>query len=125
MLGARIVEKHFTLNHAWKGTDHAFSLMPDGMRRLVRDLHRIPAALGDGVKRPFPSEAKPLEKMGKKLVAARDLPTGHVVKRDDLVARSPADEGLSPADLALVVGRPLVTPLATDQAVLPESLGDR
>ena len=42
MLGARVIEKHFTLNHAWKGSDHAFSLMPEGMRRLVRDLHRVP-----------------------------------------------------------------------------------
>ena len=47
MLGARVIEKHFTLDHAWKGTDHAFSLMPDGLRRLVRDLHRgdFPAIL--------------------------------------------------------------------------------
>ena len=44
MLGARVIEKHFTLDHAWKGSDHAFSLMPEGMRRLVRDLHRVPAA---------------------------------------------------------------------------------
>ena len=79
MLGARVFEKHFTLNHAWKGTDHAYSLMPDGMRRFVRDLHRIPAALGDGVKRRLPSEERPLEKMGKKLVAARDLYAGHVL----------------------------------------------
>ena len=81
MLGARVVEKHFTLSHAAKGTDHAFSLMPEGMRKLVRDLKRVPAAIGDGVKRPLPSEAKPLEKMGKKLVAARDLPAGHVLAR--------------------------------------------
>ena len=74
MLGARVIEKHFTLNHAWKGTDHAFSLMPEGMRKLVRDLRRVPAALGDGVKRPLPGEERPLEKMGKKLVAARDSP---------------------------------------------------
>src|SRR5919199_3827920 len=47
MLGARVIEKHFTLDHALKGTDHAFSLMPEGMRRLVRDLHRVPAARGD------------------------------------------------------------------------------
>ena len=50
--------------------------MPEGMRRLVRDLQRVPVALGDGVKRPLPSEERPLEKMGKKLVAARDLPGG-------------------------------------------------
>jgi sialic acid synthase SpsE len=42
MLGARAIEKHFTLSHAAKGTDHAFSLMPEGMRKLVRDLRRIP-----------------------------------------------------------------------------------
>ena len=53
MLGARVIEKHFTLNHAWKGSDHAFSLMPEGMRRLVRDLRRVPEAVGDGVKRPL------------------------------------------------------------------------
>jgi hypothetical protein len=41
MLGARVIEKHFTLSHSWKGTDHAFSLMPEGMRKLVRDLQRI------------------------------------------------------------------------------------
>ena len=54
MLGARVIEKHFTLNHAVKGTDHAFSLMPEGMRKLVRDLQRAPGALGDGVKRSLP-----------------------------------------------------------------------
>src|SRR2546427_7502378 len=79
MLGARVIEKHFTLDHALKGRDHAFSLMPDGMRRLVRDLHRIPLALGDGVKRALPVEAEPLEKMGKKLVAARELEAGLVL----------------------------------------------
>ena len=79
MLGARVVEKHFTLSHTAKGTDHAFSLMPEGMRKLVRDLERVPAAIGDGVKRPLPTEAKPLEKMGKKLVAARGLAAGHVL----------------------------------------------
>ena len=81
MLGARVFEKHFTLNHAWKGTDHAFSLMPEGMRRFVRDLHRVPVALGDGVKRRLPSEERPLEKMGKKLVATRDLAAGSRSRR--------------------------------------------
>ena len=76
MLGARVFEKHFTLNRTWKGTDQAFSLEPAGMRRVVRDLHRARIALGDGVKRAYESEIKPLTKMAKKLVAARDLPPG-------------------------------------------------
>ena len=48
VLGARIVEKHFTLNRALKGTDHRFSLEPQGLRKMVRDLRRTRVALGDG-----------------------------------------------------------------------------
>src|SRR5919199_1059890 len=107
MLGARIVEKHFTLDHALKGRDHAFSLMPEGMRRLVRDLRRAPLALGDGVKRPLPIEADPLVKMGKKLVAARDLDVGHVLGPEDVAIKSPADGGLPPYELDRLVGRRL------------------
>jgi N-acetylneuraminate synthase/sialic acid synthase len=121
MLGARAFEKHFTLNHAWKGTDHAYSLMPDGMRRFVRDLHRVPVALGDGVKRRLPSEEGPLRKMGKKLVAARDLPAGHVLSAGDLEARSPADGGLPPYELERLLGGTLLRPLAVEEEI---ALGD-
>jgi N-acetylneuraminate synthase/sialic acid synthase len=117
MLGARVIEKHFTLDHAWKGTDHAFSLMPDGLRRLVRDLHRIPDALGDGVKRPLPVERKPLEKMGKKLVAARDLAAGHVLGHGDLAIKSPADGGLPPYELDRLLGMRLSRSLRVDEVV--------
>jgi len=122
MLGARAFEKHFTLNHAWKGTDHAYSLMPDGMRRFVRDLHRVPAALGDGVKRRLPSEERPLQKMGKKLVAARDLPAGHVLGPGDLEARSPADGGLPPYELDRLLGGALQRPLSAQEDVALEDV---
>jgi N-acetylneuraminate synthase/sialic acid synthase len=122
MLGARVIEKHFTLSHAAKGTDHAFSLIPEGMRKLVRDLGRIPVALGDGEKRPLPSEQKPLEKMGKKLVAVRALDAGHVLRPGDLAARSPADEGLPPYALDELLGRTLAVPVDEDQAVLEAHL---
>jgi sialic acid synthase len=117
MLGARVIEKHFTLDHAMKGRDHAFSLMPEGMRRLVRDVHRIPAALGDPVKRPLPIEADPLQKMGKKLVAARELEQGHVLTAEDIAIKSPADGGLPPYELDSVLGRRLLQALAPDENV--------
>jgi sialic acid synthase len=123
MLGARVIEKHFTLSHTAKGTDHAFSLMPEGMRKLVRDLRRVPAAIGDGVKRPLPSEEKPLQKMGKKLVAARALPAGHVLSEGDLVAKSPADGGLPPYSLDDLLGRPLVRALAEEETIRAEDVG--
>ena len=130
MLGARVIEKHFTLDHALKGRDHAFSLMPEGMRRLVRDLHRVPAALGNAEKRPLPIEADPLEKMGKKLVAARELELGHVLTAGDLAIKSPADGGLPPYELDRLVGRRLRRPIAFEDFVtfddvepLPEHAG--
>jgi sialic acid synthase len=61
-LGARIVEKHFTLDRTWKGTDQAFSLEPVGLRKMVRDLKRARLAMGDGIKRRYVSEIEPLKK---------------------------------------------------------------
>jgi sialic acid synthase len=113
MLGSRMVEKHFTINRAWKGSDQAFSLERDGMRRMVRDLHRARISVGDGVKRVYPSEAKPLQKMAKKIVAARDLPSGHVLRREDLALKSPND-GLPPYELDNLIGRRLQVGLKAD-----------
>jgi N-acetylneuraminate synthase/sialic acid synthase len=122
MLGARVMEKHFTLSHTLKGTDHAFSLMPEGMRKLVRDLRRVPAALGDGEKRPLPVEEPALKKMGKMLVAARDLEPGHVLTGSDVVARSPADGGLAPYELDELLGRTLGRALREDDPVTHDAL---
>jgi N-acetylneuraminate synthase/sialic acid synthase len=114
MLGARVVEKHFTLNRAWKGTDHAFSLEPIGMRKLIRDLKRTRVALGDGIKKPLDSESKALRKMGKKLVAARDLPAEHVLRVEDIAIKSPGD-GLAPYELDNLIGRQLKKNLHEDE----------
>jgi sialic acid synthase len=122
MLGARVIEKHFTLNHAAKGTDHAFSLMPEGLRKLVRDLRRVPGALGDGVKRPLEIEEAPIRKMGKKLVAARDLEEGHVIGPDDVAIKSPADGGLPPYELERIVGLRLRRPLRHEENVALDDL---
>ena len=66
LLGARIIEKHFTLHRAWKGADQAFSLEPSGMSRLVRDLQRMRVAMGSGVKQRLDEEVPALIKMGRK-----------------------------------------------------------
>jgi len=114
MLGARVIEKHFTLDRTWKGTDQAFSLERPGLRRVVRDLARARAALGDGLKRPFESERPPLHKMAKKLVAAADLPRGHILRPEDIAIRSPND-GTPPWRFDDFVGKPLSAPVAADE----------
>ena len=114
VLGSRMVEQHFTLNHTWKGTDHAFSLEPIGMKKLVRDLRRVKVALGDGEKRIYPSEVNPIHKMGKKLVAARDLKAGQVLMREDIAIKSPSD-GIPPYELENVIGKTLSKDLLEDE----------
>ncbi|MHB1103416.1 MAG: N-acetylneuraminate synthase family protein [Devosia sp.] len=118
-LGMRVVEKHFTLNRAWKGTDQAFSLEPVGMTKLVRDLKRVRIAMGDGVKRQHSSELKPLFKMAKKIVFNRDLPAGHKVTREDLAFKVPND-GIPPYRVGEFIGGTLKSEVTEDQTVLPE-----
>jgi sialic acid synthase len=123
VLGARIVEKHFTLNRAMKGTDHSFSLEPQGMGKLVRDLRRMESALGDGTKQMYPDETEPATKMSKKLVAARDLEAGHVLTEADIAAKSPGD-GLPPSELERLVGRRLRYPVSSEVALTFDLLED-
>jgi len=92
-LGARIIEKHFTLNRASKGTDHAFSLEPSGLTKLCRDLKRAHDALGDGVKRYYPSEVGPIAKMRR-----RELPDGSLQITGEKDA--PSSDRLSQAEVA-------------------------
>lgn len=121
VLGMRIVEQHFTINHTWKGTDQVFSLEPIGMKKLVRDLHRVREALGDGIKRVYPNEVTPISKLSKKLVANRDLPSGHALTETDIAVKSPGD-GLPPYEFDNVLGKTLKRPLAEDEDIKFEDL---
>ena len=116
MLGARVIEKHFTINRAWKGTDQSFSVEPIGMHKLVRDLQRAQASLGDGVKKALACEEKPLLKMSKKLVAARNLPVGTILGERDIAIKSPGD-GLPPYELFSLIGHRLIRDIPADENI--------
>ncbi|MFE0149159.1 N-acetylneuraminate synthase family protein [Nonomuraea sp. NPDC059007] len=122
-LGARVVEKHFTLDRTRPGSDHHFSLEPEQLGELVAGLRRTRESLGSGEKRQLPAEAPALRKLGKKLVAARDLDTGHVLTEDDIAIKSPGGDGMRPYLLGQVVGRTLRAPLAFDADLSPDLLG--
>lgn len=113
VLGARVFEKHFTLNRAMRGTDHAFSLEPAGLEKMVRDLSRARLALGDGIKNQLPVEEKPLLKMGKKLVAALDIKQGAIIDPKHIAIKSPGD-GLPPFYFDSILGKRISKPLSKD-----------
>jgi N-acetylneuraminate synthase/sialic acid synthase len=77
--------------------------------------------MGDGVKRVYPSEVEPISKMGKKLVAAQNLVTGHVLTADDIAIKSPGD-GIPPYEIDNVIGKTLKQPLVEDEEILFEKL---
>jgi N-acetylneuraminate synthase len=60
-IGACFVERHFTLDRAMWGSDHAASVEPQGMQRLVRDIRDFEIAIGDGVKKVYESEMSSLK----------------------------------------------------------------
>lgn len=121
-LGARVFEKHFTLDRTRPGSDHHFSLEPDGLRTLVDGLERTRAALGRPEKRRLPEELPALRKMGKKLVAARGLPAGHVLTQQDVAIKSPGD-GMPPYRITEVLGRPLARTVEADEDITADLLG--
>lgn len=128
MLGARVFEKHFTLNRAWKGTDQSFSLEPAGLRRVVRDLERARIALGDGIKKTYSSEGAPLSKMVKRLVAARPLKEGAILAEADIAYKIPVGskitrEALLPYQTDLVVGGVLTRDLDEDDIITLRTVG--
>jgi N-acetylneuraminate synthase len=69
-LGATFVERHFTLDRAMWGSDHAASVEPGGMARLVRDIRDTELALGDGVKVVYESEKEPLRRLRREVTLA-------------------------------------------------------
>jgi N,N'-diacetyllegionaminate synthase len=112
--GAAVLEKHLTLDKTLPGPDHRASLEPAEFTALVRGARAIEAALGDGDKRPMPSELDTRAVARRSLVAARLLPAGHRVTRADVAIKRPGT-GIPPADLERVVGRTLTRAVAADE----------
>lgn len=86
MKGARVFEKHVTLNRAWKGTDHSFALEPDGFRKFVRDIKRVRHMMA-----PKPAEElgdeRVFKKLGKSLIAYVDIQVGEKISLENLSGR--------------------------------------
>ncbi|MFD8639365.1 N-acetylneuraminate synthase family protein [Streptomyces zaomyceticus] len=122
-LGARVVEKHVTLDRTRPGSDHKFSLEQADIAELVDGLRRVRRSLGSDEKRVLPAERPAMNKMGKKLVTQGDLPAGHRLTLEDVAIKSPGD-GLTPDRLADVVGRRLSRPLAADADITLDDLVD-
>ena len=112
IMGARIIEKHFTLNHTLKGTDHALSLEPQGLKKLIRDIRRLEVAMGGKEKKTLNCEWAAIMKQGNAIHPARFIPEGKEIELDDICIKAPA-EGLPPYEFENVIGRIAISELST------------
>jgi N,N'-diacetyllegionaminate synthase len=112
-LGARVFEKHLTLDKAMPGPDHQASLDPGEMADYCRTLRRVRSALGDGIKRIMPCEENTRKAFRRYLVTTRSLPRGAVVCRDDICFKKVV-EGIEPRQMDLVVGSTLLDNVSDD-----------
>ena len=120
--GARILEKHFTLDRQQSDfRDHQLSVEPDELRALVRRVAEAEAILGTPKAGVLPEEEGTRDAARRSIVAARDLPAGHRIEPADLTWLRPRD-GLAPGHEAQLVGRSLSRAVAQGEPVLPGAL---
>lgn len=113
-MGACIVERHFTLDRTMEGPDHAASLEPTGLKKLVRDIKNIEESFGADARYMTRGEYNNRVALAKSLVAADSIPSGTEIERSHLTAKSPA-KGISPQHLYDVVGSPAARDIEQDE----------
>ncbi len=120
-LGAKIIERHFTLDRTMKGGDHAASLEPQGFAKMVRDIRHIEEAMGSTEKKIQESEAPVFRKLAKSIVSAVDINSGDSITADMLTTKGPGT-GISPMRLNDLIGKISKIDIPADQVIMEEDI---
>jgi N,N'-diacetyllegionaminate synthase len=115
-LGATVIEKHFTLDRNQPGPDHQASLEPAELVAMVSAIRNIEQAIGDGIKRPTPSESRNIPIARRSLVASRTIRAGEVFSESNLTAKRPAT-GISPMRWDEIIGSRASRDFAPDEFI--------
>ena len=103
-MGAKVVEKHFTINKDGEGPDHAASLSPDELIDFVKTVRRVDEYMGSTIKEPTPSEMGTRKSLQKCMVANKEIKKGELFSNDNLVAKRTGGIGISPIDFKNITG---------------------
>jgi N-acetylneuraminate synthase/N,N'-diacetyllegionaminate synthase len=115
-MGARVIEKHFTLDCNMEGPDHKASLEPEELKQMIRSIRNIEKALGDGIKKPNQSERKIETVVKKKIVAAKHITKGEILSENNITLKR-SENGIA-ADLwDMVNGRNANSDYDTDEPI--------
>lgn len=116
-LGAKVLEKHFTLDRSMEGPDHAASLDPEELKALVKAVRNIELSLGDGIKRPSDSEKKNISIARKSIVAKTVIRKGEVFSETNITVKRPGN-GISPMKWNDVIGTVAVRDFEEDELIV-------
>ena len=119
-LGARVIEKHFTLDRSMIGPDHKASITPTELNKLVSSIREVESSLGDGVKRVMPSERENQRAIRKSIVARRRISAGEIFSDENLTTKRPGD-GLSPIFWEELIGTRAARNYEEDEQIAVES----
>jgi N,N'-diacetyllegionaminate synthase len=103
-IGAKVIEKHFTLDKQMEGPDHKASLEPLELKAMISSIRNIEIALGNGIKKPSPSETKNKPIARKSLVAAVPIAKGEIFSKENLDVKRPGN-GINPMHWDELIGQ--------------------
>lgn len=102
-LGAKVIEKHFTLDKTMEGPDHKASLEPDELKAMIKAIRNIEVALGSSIKKPTKSELKNRDIARKSIVAKQNIKKGEVLTEENITVKRPGN-GISPMRWDEIIG---------------------
>ncbi|OHA66529.1 MAG: N-acetylneuraminate synthase [Candidatus Wildermuthbacteria bacterium RIFCSPHIGHO2_02_FULL_49_9] len=121
-LGAKVLEKHFTLDRGMKGPDHGFALESDELRQLVREVRNAEASLGSSVVEPVGErELKERKESQRSLVAVKDITKGEKITKENVAPRRPGT-GLPPKFLLYLLGKKATRDIKAHEFIRLESI---
>ena len=113
-MGAKIIEKHFTLDRTMKGPDHNFAIQPEELKQLVSNIRDIEKAMGTGIKDKSDIELEMYEKARRSIIAKIDIQKGTKITKDKLIIKRPG-YGIKPKFIDVIIGREAKIDIKADQ----------
>jgi N,N'-diacetyllegionaminate synthase len=121
-MGAKVIERHFTKDRTFKGSDHAASLELPGLKKLIRDIRIIENAKGHPVKVIEYSETECIKKLLKSIVSACVIKKDQIITKDMLTTKGPGT-GISPMYIESIIGKRCIVDIECDKIITHEMLG--
>ncbi len=119
-LGAKVIEKHFTLDRTMAGPDHRASLEPDELTNMVDAIRNVELALGDGRKKRTASESRNVDSVRKSIVASKEIRAGELFTKDNITTKRPGN-GISPMEWYEILGKTAGRDYRSDELIQREN----